>query len=371
MVAASARLPLQLAALAVTRLQAASGDIDDTDPNASDTDRSAGDITPIQDRHRLPRQQPEDRAAGGVTQMHQQYSYEEVLSASERFAWRVKDLIGGERKLDFSKPFLPDSLARSQELAFLDPEEQRVANQIRGLGYLYTFGMVEEFILPFVLDHVRPHLDEDDYQVRAFLSFASEEAKHIQLFRRFRQEFEAGFGSPCGLIGPPEAVAQAVLSHHPLAVSLAILHIEWMTQRHFLDSVNDDETLDPQFKSLLRHHWMEEVRHAKLDTLMAEAIAATCSEQERADAIDGYLDIGGFLDAGLAQQVELDLESLSAATGRRLSDAERAAYVAKQQQAMRWTFIGSGMSHPNFLATVDRVSPGARERLAGIVPTFS
>jgi len=188
--------------------------------------------------------------------MDQHYSYEEVLSASERFAWRVEDLIGGERRLDFSKPFLPASLARTEALDFLGPDERRIANQIRGLGYLYTCGLVEEFILPFVLDHVRSRLNEDDARVRAFLSFASEEAKHIQLFRRFREEFENGFGSPCGLIGPPDAVARAVLSHHPLAVSLAILHIEWMTQRHFLDSVQDDQALDPQFKSLLRHHWM-------------------------------------------------------------------------------------------------------------------
>jgi hypothetical protein len=197
--------------------------------------------------------------------MYQQYSYEELLSASERFAWRVEDLIGGEHRLDFSKPFLPDSLARTEALNFLGPEERRIANQIRGLGYLYTFGLVEEFILQFVLDHVHLQLNEDDYRVRAFLSFANEEAKHIQLFRRFREEFENGFGSPCGLIGPPDAVARAVVSHHPLAVSLAILHIEWMTQRHFLDSVQGDQILDPQFKSLLRHHWMEEVRHAKLD----------------------------------------------------------------------------------------------------------
>jgi hypothetical protein len=206
--------------------------------------------------------------------------------------------------------------------------------------------------------------------VRAFLSFASEEAKHIQLFRRFREEFEAGFGSRCEMIGPPEAVAKAVLSHHPLAVSLAILHIEWMTQRHFLDSVQEDQTLDPQFKSLLRHHWMEEVRHAKLDTLMVEAIAATCSDKEREDALAGYLDIGGFLDAGLAQQVEFDLESFTRATGRPLSGAEGSAYVASQRQALRWTFIGSGMSHPNFLATVDQVWPGARAQLETIVPTF-
>jgi len=290
--------------------------------------------------------------------MQQQYSYEEVLSASERFAWRVEDLIGGERRLDFSKPFLPDSLARTNGLDFLTAEEQRVANQIRGLGYLYTFGLVEEFILPFVLDHVRSQLNEDDYRVRAFLSFASEEAKHIQLFRRFREEFESGFGSSCGLIGPPEAVAEAVLSHHPLAVALAILHIEWMTQRHFLDSVQDDQTLDPQFKNLLRYHWMEEVRHAKLDTLMAEAIAATCSDKERHDAVDGYLDIGAFLDGGLAQQVELDLESFTQATSRRLSDAERAAYLAAQRQGIRWTFIGSGMSHPTFLPRSTACGPG-------------
>src|ERR1051325_5303736 len=102
--------------------------------------------------------------------MHQRYSFEEVLSASERFSWRVEDLIGGERRLEFSKPFLPESLARTQQLNFLTPEERTVANQIRGLGYLHLFGVVEVFMLPFVLDHVRPQLEQDDYRVRAFLS---------------------------------------------------------------------------------------------------------------------------------------------------------------------------------------------------------
>jgi hypothetical protein len=91
--------------------------------------------------------------------MYQQYSYEEVLAASERFAWRVEDLIGGERRLDFAKPFLPDSFARTEAMIWLTLEQRRVANQIRGAGYLHMFGLVEEFILPFVLDHVRPQLD--------------------------------------------------------------------------------------------------------------------------------------------------------------------------------------------------------------------
>ncbi len=115
-----------------------------------------------------------------------------------------------------------------------------------------------------MLDHARPHLNEDDYRTRALLQFASEEAKHIHLFKKFAEEFKAGFVTNCETIGPPEEIGKAVLSHSPLGVALIILGIEWMTQKHYLDSVRDDKDLDPQFKSLLRHHWMEEAQHTKL-----------------------------------------------------------------------------------------------------------
>ena len=82
-----------------------------------------------------------------------------------------------------------------------------------------------------------------------------------------------GFVTPCETIGPPQEIARAILSHHPLGIVLVILHIEWMTQRHYLDSVRDDQGFDLQFKRLLRHHWMEEAQHAKLDTLIVEALS--------------------------------------------------------------------------------------------------
>ena len=197
--------------------------------------------------------------------------------------------------------------------------------------------------------------------MRAFLQFASEEAKHIQLFRRFCDDFEGGFGTPCKVIGPAEEIAKAVLSHHPLAVALVTLHIEWMTQRHYVESIKDDQSLDTQFKSLLKHHWMEEAQHAKLDTLMVQALAEKCPPAEIDDAIEQYFKIGMLLDGGLAQQVQFDLESFERATGRTLTDAQKTAFVDVQQQAMRWTFLGSGMTHPNFLETVAGLKPGARE----------
>src|SRR5687767_12876019 len=178
------------------------------------------------------------------------YTYRSALAASEIIHWRVEDIIGGDKRLDFHKPFMPESLARVEELSFLDKEEKRILNQIRGNAYLSIFGLVEEFILPFVMDHARTQLSGDDYRVRALLQFAGEEAKHIQLFKTFRREFEEGFGSKCEFIGPAEEVKNFVLSHSVLGVGIAILHIEWITLRHYIDGVKDNQDLDPLFKSL-------------------------------------------------------------------------------------------------------------------------
>jgi hypothetical protein len=298
------------------------------------------------------------------------YSYQAALRASEAFHWRVEDIIGGDKRLDFTRPFMPESLAQTEPLTFLIKEEKRILNQIRGNAYLSIFGLVEEFILPFVLDHARPQLQGDDYRVRALLQFAGEEAKHIQLFKRFRQDFEDGFGTECQVIGPPEAVAAAILSHDPLGVAITTLHIEWMVQRHYIDSIKDDQELDPQFKSLLKHHWIEEVQHAKLDTLMVESLAANRSEEEIMHGVEEYLEIGGFLDNGLKQQVEFDLESFEQASGHKLSEAQREEFRRVQLRANRWTYLGTGMTHEKVLETLELLTPKARQRVESISPAF-
>jgi len=302
--------------------------------------------------------------------MKARYSYKETLESSDKIGWRVEDVIGGDKRLDFGRPFLPAAFARVESMDFLTKEEQLLLNQIRGYGYLYTFGLVEEFILPFVLDHARPHLNEDDYRTRALLRFAGEEAKHIQLFRQFAAEFKDGFATNCEAIGPPQEIARAVLSHDPLGVALVILQIEWMTQRHYLDSVRDDGDLDPQFKSLLRHHWMEEAQHAKLDTLMVDALSDKRSPVEIEQGIGAYGALGGLLDGGLRQQVEFDLESLQRAAGRTLNSTEKDQFRSIQTQAVRWTYLGSGMTHPKFLETVGSISPDARMKIEAMSPTF-
>jgi hypothetical protein len=302
--------------------------------------------------------------------MTRHYSYKELLARAERITWRVEDLIGGDKKLDFSKPFLPESLARVSGLDFLSAEEKRTLNQIRGHAYLSIFGLVEEFILPFVLDQARGVIHGDEYRERALLEFAGEEAKHIHLFRRFREEFRAGFGVECEVIGPPETVADHVLSHPVLSVALLTLHIEWMVQRHFQESIQEDVSLDPQFKSLLLHHWMEELQHAQLDALMVETIAKEMAASDVEAGVLGYVALGAFLDQGLRQQTQFDLAAFEKAASRTLTSDQRAHFVEVQHQANRWTYIGSGMSHPKFLETLGEISASGRRMIEKATSTF-
>ena len=221
-----------------------------------------------------------------------------------------------------------------------------------------------------MLDHVRPHLNEDDYRTRALLQFASEEAKHIQLFRKFAEEFKQGFVTHCETIGPPEEIGKAVLSHSPLGVALVILGIEWTTQQHYIESVRDDIELDPQFKSLLRHHWIEEAQHTKIDTLMVQALTNNLTPAEIEKGISDYASIGRLVDGGLKQQVEFDMQALQRAAGRELNEAEQEQFRLIQLQALRWTYLGSAMTHPNFLATVGDFSPSGRKQIEEMAPAF-
>ncbi len=133
--------------------------------------------------------------------MYYKNDFASVLQASARAAWDIETVLPEGAALDFSRPFLPESLARTHAAGTLDDDEKRVLNQIRGHEYLVIFGLVEEFILPFVLDHARPQLSGDDARVRALLNFAGEEAKHIELFERFHARFTRDFGTDCAVIG--------------------------------------------------------------------------------------------------------------------------------------------------------------------------
>ena len=301
--------------------------------------------------------------------MYHDFNYEATLASSLRAQWQLDDVLREDQDLDFSRNFMPESLARTAAIGSLNPFGQRVLNQISAHQYLTIFGVVEEFILPFLLDHARPHLLGDDWRVRAILNFASEEAKHIHLFKRFHGAFVRGFPVECQMIGPSEAIGAEVLKHDPLAVGLVILMIEWMTQQHYLGSIRDDGDLDPLFKSLMKHHWIEEAQHAKLDTLIVDALGEGRTDEQIDQAIDEFFEIGAFLDNGLQVQAGFNLDALEKVIGRPVADRDE--IIAQQHQAARWTYVGSGMVHERFKLALESLSPRAAERIAEAAPLFA
>ena len=301
--------------------------------------------------------------------MVQRSSYDTVLATSLKAAWRLDDVLAPGQELDFSRNFLPESLARTTELTSLAADEQRALNHINAHQYLRLFVIVEEFIIPALLDHSRTMLRGNPAGLRAILNFAGEEAKHIHLFERFEQAFVRQFPVRCEMIGPSEAICEEVLRHHPLAVALTILMIEWMTQAHYVGSVRDAGDIDPLFKSMLKHHWIEESQHAKLDSLVIHELAENLSVEERDTAIDEFLEIVAFLDQGLQAQAGLNLDALERLTGRTIDDRE--AIQVQQHQAARWTYLGSGLFHPTFVATLEEISPAGAERVAEAAREFS
>jgi hypothetical protein len=291
------------------------------------------------------------------------YRYETCLEGSIKNAWTVDDCFQG-RDFDFAKPFLPERIAGVSGIGCLGDDEKRMLNQIRGNSYCHIFAFVEEYIVPLVMDRARADVYGDETRLWSLLRFAEEEAKHQQMLRRACDQFAAGFGVPCGLVPGREAVAEAVLATSPLTALLLTSMIEWFTQLHYVEHVRDRAELDELFRDILRFHWIDESRHARMDSLLIDEVADELTAEQRDKAVDELLELGGAVDGLLAQQVTLDIDALERASGRTFTGAERDDIRAHQQRAYRWTFLVSGLQHPNFVRIIEQLTTSGNETIA-------
>jgi hypothetical protein len=292
-----------------------------------------------------------------------EYSYALALQGSIKNAWTVDDVFQG-RDFDFTKPFLPERIAGVNGIDCLSPNEKRMLNQIRANSYCHIFAFVEEFIVPLVVDQARADVYGDESRLWSLLRFTEEEVKHQQMLHQAGQQFEAGFGVKCDLVPGREAVAGAVLTTSPLAALLLTSMIEWFTQLHYVEHVRDRGELDQLFRDILRFHWIDESRHARLDSLLIDEVANGLDSHQRDQALSELFELGTAVDQLLAQQVEMDINTLKRAARRTFSESDREDIRVHQQHAYRWTFLISGLEHPDFVRIVGRLTATGPERLA-------
>src|SRR5262245_10408559 len=269
--------------------------------------------------------------------------YPSIVATSEKVAWTVEEIFR-DRRFDTTKTIIPDSWVRTQYLAFLNEQEQRTLNHLRAFSYVHLFGNYEEFIPMHLTELAQRDWHGDRTHLRALLRFGEEEMKHQQLFQRAEAVLEASCDYKCGRYFDKERLAaftQAMLAYPPLPRALILLALEWGSQRHYIDSVQDrtEDRNDPLYVDLLKYHWIEENQHTKTGMLEVAQLARDKSPEELSAAFDDMQGIGGLVDETFVGQVEQELATFQSVTDHSLTEPEAAVLREALCQSMRaiWT----------------------------------
>ncbi len=306
--------------------------------------------------------------------LNQDSEYQSCVQNSERVAWRIDEVLPRNAVIDFSRRILPDALTGTGGIRCLTEAEQLKLNHIRTNSYAHLFLFLEEYVVALMSQRAGLELHSNPTQMRALIRFTEEEIKHQQLFARYNNLFAEGFKLAPALLDNHVQVARAILTKSQLAILIFNLHMELMTQQHYVETIRDngDEQLDPLFCSILKHHWLEETQHARLDYLEAQKVLSQAPDAAAAleQAMTEYTELLAAVRGTLIAQLELDIQTLEKSLGRTFTEAERKEIFDAQERSYVWTFIGMGMKAPLFLSRVRSLSPVAEQRILDLAPTY-
>jgi hypothetical protein len=187
----------------------------------------------------------------------------------------------------------------------------------------------------------------------------------MNLFREVRGRIDEAVGFSLALLPGQKDVARAVLSKQTGAVLLLTAAIEWLTQLHYLSGFKDSEVLDPFTRHIFKSHWLEESQHARMDHLETLRAFSDITDEDRQRAIEDLIDLVGAVDGLLQQQTRLDVDNLERYLDRPLRSSVRQEVHARLLDAKRYTFIESGVRHPNFQELFGTVTTPAQQEQVG------
>jgi hypothetical protein len=299
------------------------------------------------------------------------YSYAECLKNSYRVNWKISDVIA-DHHFDVARRWLPSRLSGAGGIACLTADEKLALNHVEMGAYAHLFGYVEEFIAPRMVALARDFELDDREAFDALTNFAAEEVKHMTLFREVRAAVDDALGVPLALLPGSRDVARVVLSKNTGAMLLLTAAIEWFTQLHYLTCFKDDESLDGFTRHIFKAHWAEESQHARMDHLETLRAFRGMTEPEKDRAVDDLIELVGAVDGLLQTQAQLDVDNLQRVLGRTLARSDQQEVLAAVQAAKRYTFIESGVTHPNFqelfgLVTTPTQQRKVQEALGGVL----
>jgi hypothetical protein len=276
--------------------------------------------------------------------------YAKCIEASKRVRWEIdRDVIRG-REFDFTKKFLPDTLAQIAGFNLSNPDERRFLSQIQGRTYANMFGLVERFIGAKMLDVTRGHALGDQVVMESLVRFTDEELKHQELFRRLEVMMAMDMPKGYTFLPQPNDVANAVLGKCTWAVLGLTCHIELFSIDHYRQSIDRDADASELWKDVFLFHMREESQHAVLDEMEWQREDAKLTPSQRDAAVGDLIELVAAVDGLLQVQATADAGYFTQVVPRKLGKGEAADLREALLRAYRWQYIVSGVKNERFLA---------------------
>jgi hypothetical protein len=264
-----------------------------------------------------------------------------------RAGWRISDVLGDDH-FDPRCRWLPAALSGTGHITCLTRAEQLRLSHVELGAYTHLVAAMQTFIAPTLRRLAHAVEAREPATSEALFHAATEDVKHMALFREVRARLNADLGFPLVLLPEVGRVTGMVLDKQLGAVLLLTASIELLAERHYLTCFHQDTSLDPLVWRIFNAYWREASRPARLEFVETLRVFERMALAERDQAIDDFVALMRGLDEILSSQARFDVENLLRSIRRPLTSAERAEVLAGVLAAKRYTFIESGLAHPTF-----------------------
>jgi hypothetical protein len=271
----------------------------------------------------------------------------ECLASGHRAGWRISDVLG-DYHFDVRRRWLPAALSGAEHIACLSRTEELKLGHAELGAYTHVLAAMQMFIAPTLRRLARAVEADEPATFEALSHAATEDVKHMALFREVRARLNADLGFPLALLPDVGRVTGVVLDKQLGAVLLLTASIELLAERHYLTCFHEDTSLDPLVWRVFNAYWREASRHARLEYLETLRVFEGMALGEKDAAIDDFVELIRGLDDILQVQARFDVENLLRSIRRPLTSAEQTEVLAGVLAAKRHTFIESGLMHPSF-----------------------
>lgn len=303
--------------------------------------------------------------AGVITpQINHSNQFDRIVNISEKISWRLDEVLPRSAEFDFSKPLLSDVFFPLAQFDYLSSDAKLRFNHILSYSYLNVFELCEEFIIGLALDLTKDQFHENRDALRALSRFADEEVKHQEMFRRARQKIQQQFPARLSVLDNHFEIADFVLGHSKLSTLLLTIHLELITQAHYIDGIKQRNELDPLFCSILKNHWVEESQHVKIDVIEFNRLAQGLTTEDFDEVYREYnAMILGFVDA-LHAQAQMCVADICKFEARNLSRKKQVTLVEFVANCFCTGLLKYGFEHTQFKRITADIYPDFQLRFA-------